>query len=215
MRINCEPAINHALEESCKRTRLMEGPRVTQPLVGTAELDFDQWGTQMTNLLRTTAAVAALTFAATPALAAPVQPDKQASATARIVKPLTLTWEQDLDFGTITLVDSGPTTVAVAQDGTRSCPGTAVTCSGTSQAARYRITGVNNQNVTVTAGNVSLVHSTDNTKTLLMTTDAPASVNLGNSGAAGTPLNIGGSISVAGTTADGTYIGTFAVTVNY
>jgi hypothetical protein len=159
----------------------------------------------MMNILRTTAAVAALALTATPAFAAP---------TARIVKPLSLTWVQDLDFGTVTLVDSGPTTISVAQDGTRSCPGTAVTCSGASTAARYLITGTNNQVVTVNAGNVSMTGPAGSTP-LLVTVNAPASVNLGNSGAAGTPLNIGGSISVAGTQAEGTYTGTFAVTVNY
>ena len=89
----------------------------------------------MINFLRSTAAVAALALTATPALAAPVSPDKQATATARIVKPLSLTWVQDLDFGTVTLVDTGPTTITVAQNGTRTCPGTAVTCSGASTAA--------------------------------------------------------------------------------
>lgn len=168
----------------------------------------------MTNILRSTAAVAALALTATPALGAPVSPDKQATATARIVKPLTLAWVQDLDFGTVTLVDQGPTTISVAQDGTRSCPGTAVTCSGASTAARYLITGTNNQVVTVNSSNVSMTGPAGSTP-LLVTVNAPASVNLGNSGAAGTPLNIGGSISVAGTQMEGTYTGTFAVTVNY
>ncbi len=168
----------------------------------------------MMNILRSTAAVAALALTATPALAAPVGPDKQATATARIVKPLTLAWVQDLDFGTVTLVDQGPTTISVAQDGTRTCPGTAVTCSGGSTAARYLITGTNNQVVTVNSSDVSMTGPAGSTP-LLVTVNAPPSVNLGNSGAAGTPLNIGGSISVAGTQAEGTYTGTFAVTVNY
>ena len=169
----------------------------------------------MMKILGTTAAVAALALTATPAFAAPVQPDKQATATARIIKPLTLVWVDDLDLGSITLVDSGPTTVGITRAGVFSCPGTAVTCSGATKVAKYRITGTNNQNVTVTAGNVSLVNQTDATKTLLLTTDAPATVNLGNSGQAGTEFSIGGSVSVAGTTAEGTYIGTFAVTVEY
>lgn len=169
----------------------------------------------MMKILGTTAAVAALALTATPAVAAPVQPDKQATATARIIKPLTLVWVDDLDLGSITLVDSGPTTVGITRAGVFSCPGTAVTCSGTPKVAKYRITGTNNQNVTVTAGNVSMVNQLDATKTLLLTTDAPATVNLGNSGQAGTEFSIGGNVSVAGTTAEGTYVGTFAVTVEY
>jgi hypothetical protein len=171
----------------------------------------------MKKILGTTAAVAALALTATPAFAAPVQPDKQATATARIIKPLTLTWVQDLDFGSITLVDSGPTTVTVALDGSRTCPGTAVTCSGASSAAKYKVVGTNNQVVKINTGNVSLVNQTDATKTLLMTVITPAGsqINLGNSGQAGTEFALGGSIPVAGTTMEGTYIGTFAVTVEY
>ena len=168
----------------------------------------------MMNILRMTTAVAALTLAATPALAAPAEPTRQATATARIVKPLSIAWFQDMDFGTITLVDQGPTTITVAQDGTRTCPGTAVTCSGASAAARYKITGTNNQVVTVNSGNVSMAGPVGSTP-LSLTVNAPASINLGNSGNAGTDLFIGGSISVAGTQAEGTYTGTFAVTVNY
>jgi hypothetical protein len=170
----------------------------------------------MMKILGTTAAVAAIALTATPAFAAPVEPVRQATATARIIKPLTLTWVADLNFGSITLVDTGPTTVAVARDGSRSCPGTAVTCSGASSAAAYRITGVNNQVVTVNAGNVSLANTTDPTlPSLLMNIDAPANINLGNSGTAGTPLLIGGNISVSGATAEGLYSGTLAVTVEY
>lgn len=164
------------------------------------------------NIFRITAAAAALALTATPALA--VNPDKDATATARIIKPLTLTWVQDLDLGSITLVDSGPTTVGIDQAGTFSCPGTAVTCSGATKVAKYKITGTNNQVVTVNAGNVSMVGPAGSTP-LLLTVDAPASVNLLNSGSSGTEFSIGGSISVAGTQAEGTYIGTFAVTVNY
>ena len=54
---------------------------------------------RMTTLATT---VAALAFSATPALA--VGPsDKNATATARVVKPLTLSWQRDLDLGTIVL----------------------------------------------------------------------------------------------------------------
>ena len=168
----------------------------------------------MMNTLRITAAVAALALSATPTMAAPVVPDKQATATARIVKPLSLAWVQDLDFGTVTLVDQGPATVTVALDGSRSCPNAAVTCSGASTAAKYKITGTNNQTVTVNSSNVSMTGPAGSTP-LLLTVNAPASVPLGNSGSSGTEFAIGGSISVAGSQAEGTYIGTFAVTVNY
>ena len=166
----------------------------------------------MMNILRTTAAVAALALTTTPALAA--SPAKQASATARIVKPLSIVWEQDLAFGEVTLVDTGPTTITVARDGTRNCPGSAVTCSGASSAAWYKVTGTQNQVVTVTAGNVSMVGPANSTP-LLVTVNAPPTLNIGNSGTAGADLLIGGSITVGGGQAEGDYLGTFAVTVNY
>ena len=151
----------------------------------------------MMKILGTTAAAAALALTGTPAFAAPAQPDKQATAPARIIKPLTLVWVDDLDLGSITLVDSGPTTVGISRAGVPSCPGTAVTCSGTMKVAKYRITGTNNQVVTINSGNVSMTGPAGSTP-LLLTVDAPASVNLLNSGAAGTEFPIGGSVSVAG-----------------
>jgi hypothetical protein len=167
----------------------------------------------MKTILRTAAAVAALTLGATPALAA--NATQNATATARIVKPLTLTSTQNLDLGTITLLGSGSTTVGIDQANTLSCPGTNVSCSGSTQVAIYRVTGVNNQSVTVSAPDFELVNQADNTKKLLLDVNAPATVNLGNSGNAGTPFNIGGAVTVDGATAEGTYVGTFAVTVNY
>ena len=167
----------------------------------------------MKNILRTATAVAALTLASTPALAVPAS--QNATATARIIKPLTLTSIQNLDLGSITLVGSGSTTVGVDQAGTLSCPAGNVTCSGSTQVAIYRVTGTNNQSVTVTAPDFELTNQADNTKKLMLDVDAPATVALGNSGSTGTPFNIGGAVTVDGTTAEGTYVGTFAVTVNY
>ena len=101
-----ERAVNQSLEQSRKRTRLMRHSRVTQPWSG-QPLTFRPVGNTHMTLLRTTAAVAALALTATPAFAAPVGPTSNATATARIVKPLTLTWVQDLDLGTIAAVGAG------------------------------------------------------------------------------------------------------------
>ena len=172
----------------------------------------------MTKLLKMTAAVAAIALTATPALAAPTTPDKNATATAKIVKPLTLTWVQDLDLGTVLLSGAGAwsgATVGVSKAGVFSCSNSNVTCSGSTQVAKYKVTGTNNQAVTINAGNVTMTNQNDNTKTLVLTVDNPGTVNLGNSGASGMEFALGGAISVDSTTADGTYSGTFNVTVNY
>ena len=173
----------------------------------------------MNKLLRMIALVAGaatLSLAATPALA--VGPsDKNASATARIVKPLTLTWVQDLDLGTIVL-GAGTWTgamVSIMRNGAFSCTNANVTCSGATKQAQYKVTGTNNQTVQVNAPDVVLTNQNDNTKTLLMTVDNPGTLALGNSGTSGLTFGLGGSITVDSTTTDGTYSGTFNVTVNY
>src|SRR5688500_7519959 len=114
--------------------------------------------------LRTMAAVAALALTATPAFAAPTSPNQNATATARIVRPLTLTWVQDLDLGTILLSGAGAWSgaiVGVSQGGIVSCASANVACSGAVQAARYNVRGTNNQLVTITAPNVTLTNAND------------------------------------------------------
>lgn len=176
----------------------------------------------MSKFLRITSlgtAVAAAALAATPAAAQQVAPsDRNATATARIIKPLTLTWVQDLDLGTIMLTGAGAwagEVVGITSGGTFNCSNVNVTCSGTTQVASYNVTGTQGQTVTINAGNVSLVNQADNTQTLLLTVDNPGSVTLANSGAPGSDFSLGGSITVDSTTVDGVYVGTFDVTVEY
>src|SRR5881628_2495825 len=135
------------------------------------------------------AAAAAVAVAATPALA--VAPTQNATGTARIVKPLTLQWQQDLDLGTI-ILNSGvwtAATVSITPTGTFNCDGgasTKVTCTNATKPAQYKVTGTNNQDVKITAPDVTL---TGPAGTLLMTVSRPGSpvgtINLGNSGSAG------------------------------
>jgi hypothetical protein len=169
-------------------------------------------------ILRTMAAVAALALTATPAFAAPTSPNQNATATARIIRPLTLTWEQDLDLGTILLSGAGAwggAVVSISHAGVFSCANANVTCSGATQTARYNVRGTNNQVVTITAPNVTLTNANDPLETLLMTVSNPGTVTLTSSGVPGDDFNLGGSITVASTTVDGVYSGTFNVTVDY
>jgi hypothetical protein len=170
------------------------------------------------NILRYTAAIAALALTATPAFAAPVSPTQNATATARIVKPLTLTWVQDLNLGTILLSGAGVwggAVVGVSQAGVLSCANANVTCSGAVQQAKYNVRGTNNQLVTITAPNVTLTNANNPLQTLLLTVSNPGSVMLTSSGSPGNDFDLGGSITVASTTGDGVYSGTFNVTVDY
>jgi len=166
----------------------------------------------------TLAATVAVAFTATQAAAAPVSATTDATAKARILRPLQLTSTQNLDLGIIVLSGAGAytATVGIAKDGTTfNCDGGSgnVTCSGTHQAAIYNVSGTKSQPVTIAAGNVTLSDGAGNNLTL--TPDFNTTVNLTNSGAPGTNFNVGGSIQVANTTPDGVYTGTFAVTADY
>ena len=125
---------------------------------------------------------------------------------------------QDLDLGTILLSGAGAwggAVVGVSQAGVLSCANANVTCSGAVQQAKYNVRGTNNQLVTIIAPNVTLTNANNPLQTLLMTVSSPGTVMLTSSGAPGNDFNLGGSITVASTTGDGVYSGTFNVTVHY
>jgi len=120
-------------------------------------------------------------------------------------------------LGNIVLAGSGNWTgaqVAVSQTGVRTCAANLL-CSGTSQMARYTVSGGNKQIVNITAPSVTLRNLSDPSKTLTLTLDAPQSVTLSNSGNQGEAFSVGGSLSLSSSTADGIYSGVLAVTVDY
>ena len=156
---------------------------------------------------------AAVVLAAAPAGAATVM----ATVTANNVKPLLLTKLQDLDLGSATL---GPgvwsnATISLSQAGVLGCANANVTCSGATLVARYNVQGSNQQTVRISAPNVTMVNQSDSTQTLTLVTNAPPSIVLTNSGFPGVDFTIGGSVTLSSTTAAGTYVGTFNVTVDY
>jgi hypothetical protein len=140
-----------------------------------------------------------------------------AAVNASVVKPLILTWLQDLDLGSIVL---GPgtwsgATVSLSRAGVFSCTNANVTCSGATKVAQYNVSGSNNQVVHITAPNVTLVNQGDASQRLTLVVDSPGAVTLTNSGPPGSNFSLGGSISVNSSTVGGTYSGTFNVTVDY
>jgi hypothetical protein len=178
----------------------------------------------MKTLLRMTslAALAATALVAAPASAAPTAPTgvtsgSNATATARIIKPLTLVSTANLDFGTLLLSGAGTWTGAAVDLPTSNviaCP-TNVTCSGTTSVAKYKVTGTNGQTVTITTPDVVLKNANDATKTLTMTVNSPGTVALGNSGNSGVEFPLGGKITLASDTEDRVYSGNFNDTVDY
>jgi len=162
------------------------------------------------------ASVAALALTATQAAAAPVNATSNATAKARILKPLVLASTANFDLGIIVLAGAGAYTATVSLDraNTFNCDGNSgnVTCSGTHTRAAYNVAGTQGQNVTIASGPVSMTNGTD---TLTLTPDHNTTVALTNSGAPGTDFFVGGSLSIPSTTSDGVYTGTFALTADY
>jgi hypothetical protein len=157
------------------------------------------------------------TLPAVPAVAAPTSATTTVTVKASVVKPLSLTALQDLDFGTIALGTGtwSGATVSLSQAGVRSCTNPNTICSGAAQAATYQLVGSNKETVQINAPPVTLVNQGDSSKTIQLVLNAPASIVLTNSGMPGIQFSVGGSMALSSDTAGGTYAGTMTVTVDY
>jgi len=168
----------------------------------------------MTKYIRLAALAAVATVVATPAVAAPVSANPTASANVRILKPLELRGNRNLDFGTIIVgAVVGTDTVSITQAGVLTCgSGGQLTCSGAVASGEYNVRGSNNAVVLITTAASNLSNGTDN---LLFTPSAPVSVTLTNSGDPGEFFSVGGSIDLTAATPEGLYTGVMNVTVDY
>ena len=161
------------------------------------------------------AAIAASMLAATPALAAPVgvTPGSEPQASARIIRPLTLSATGTLNFGTIVLNGiTADRTVTLNADTSITCA-TELVCDLNGTVVTYNVRGTQGQTVTVIKTDSTLTGS--NGGSLTLTPVGQDDVLLTNSGAPGVNFPIGGRITIGTGTADGLYTGTVDVTVNY
>ena len=97
-----------------------------------------------------------------------------------------------------------------------SCTNANITCTGATQVAQYNVQGSNQQTVRISAPNVTLVNQSDSTQ------DADPGRRCPGLGRAyqlrasrASNFSIGGAVTLNSTTAAGTYVGTFNVTVDY
>jgi len=171
------------------------------------------WGIAMTKFVKF-AALAAAALAAAPAVAAPVGvTGTPPSATARIIKPLTLTATGSLNFGTIVMNGVTATrTVTLNADTSITCA-TELVCDLNGTVPTYNVRGTQGQVVTIHKNTSTLNGS--NGGTLTLTPVGQNTVTLTSSGAPGDNFAIGGSIAIASTQADGVYTGFVDVTVEY
>jgi len=156
------------------------------------------------------AAIAALAMNAQAAQAA----SATGTATAKILRQITLTKTSDLQYATI-ISGATASTVTVSPAGAPNC-GAGLTCTGTTTAANFDIQGTNNAVVLVGGdSSVTLNGSLGGSMTSTLTYSA-ASVTLTNGpGTTGGSFQVGGTLSVGANQASGDYSGTFNVTANY
>ncbi len=175
----------------------------------------------MKSVLRYTAAgVALATFGfASAAQAATANAD----ATAEILSTLQITavtTDRTLDFGDI--ADNGltgPSTVVVDPAGVRTC-GANLTCSGTTEAPTFNVTGLVGSQVAISfpAATAPLTYAgtvptgMTGTMTVGTFTSSTSSLTLV---AGNNPFTIGGTLTVNQLQAPGVYTGTVAVEVQY
>ena len=205
-------ALNHPVEQSRKRSRLMTGSRlavVRAPLgLRTCGIIYDQ--------VREIAALAAAVLVTTPALAAPVS----VPVGRHRLRPSRSFGAELTATGSLTSAPSAERRDAnrhrFTQLGQRlTCGGTTeLQCSGTTSVPTYNVRGTNNAVVSIIKTASLLTNANDST-TLSMTPSGAASVTLTNAGAPGTDFNIGGSIVIGSATTDGVYSGFVNVQVDY
>lgn len=164
------------------------------------------------------AATVATGLFASPALATPAGTGSF-DAKAVIVKPVTLTKVDDLDFGTTVMnssLTSATVTVGDAAASVAVCSDTVMlTCSGGQPAAFTLTSGVRGQTVLITFDNAptQLNHATIIGSSVPFSLDAVEDVLLDTNGEGS--FNVGGQITVAAGTDDGVYKATVDVVANY
>lgn len=155
-------------------------------------------------------ALAAIVLASVPFTASAAQITAQMSA--NIVKPVQLTKIQDMNYGTLLVSNyTGTRNVVMSQAGALTCP-VEITCSGAVQTARFNVQGTNKMVVGITVTSGGLVNGS---VTIPFTPSVVSSITLTNSGAPGTNVDIGGTLTVDGTAPGGLYTGTLTITADY
>lgn len=167
--------------------------------------------------MMTGCALAALlmSVAAAPALAA----SANGTATVTILRPITVTKNQDLQFGTVVEPTSGSATVTIDTGGTRTT--TLDVGGGAFGVSDFTVAGEGAAAVTVSVPATFAITNQTTTGTLTVTTtgntlNTGSQTLSGTFGAGGTlAVKVGGQITVLSTTNSGLYSGTFAVTASY
>lgn len=152
-------------------------------------------------------------LAATLAVTGPARAANISAVTSvNVVKPVSLTKLQDMDFGTLTFSGfTGTRTIVLSRPGVLSCAADIV-CSGVAKQARFNVTGTKQLTILLTYSGGTLTNGTDS---IPFTADGQSTMALTNSGSPGTNFDVGGSLTISPTLVGGVYTGTMTVTAEY
>lgn len=132
----------------------------------------------------------------------------------RLIAPLTLTNNADLDMG-IVVPGVTPGTVTInPSTGVQTMTGGVVYASASGTPAQFAVTGAPSHSISITlgAGTVTLIGPAG-TMTLTLSSSVASPTTLSAAGAAN--FGVGGVVGVAANQADGNYVGTLTITVAY
>ena len=133
------------------------------------------------------------------------------NATATIIIPIAIANTTDLAFGSV--VSSGSAdTVVVSPAGARTCGGT-LTCTNSVTAGAFDVTGGTGETYTISLpASTTVISGGDNmTVDTFVSTPTPTGTLTGGA----ETLLVGATLQVAASQPNGSYTGTYSVTVNY
>jgi hypothetical protein len=161
-------------------------------------------------------AMAPALAAAAPASALAVPALADSAAQARILIPLTVQKIDDLDFGGVTATAAGTITLDPVTSAV-STTGGVVASAGTPRAARFIGAASGNAvvNIKLPRQPVTLtrIAGTETMQLRDFTLDSPSKRVM--AGSTAFEFQVGGTVDIGAGQADGTYVGTFTVTVQY
>lgn len=142
----------------------------------------------------------------------------QASISACIITPLTITKKVDMSFGNV-VAGSGIGTVILTTTGTRTSTGGVILPSaipGTITEAKFETTGAANQTYSITLPTSATLTSSSNTMTVNNFISNPTVASGGILNSDGKQdIYVGATLNVGAAQAAGSYSGNFSVTVAY
>ncbi|HEX5258035.1 MAG TPA: DUF4402 domain-containing protein [Sphingomicrobium sp.] len=152
----------------------------------------------------------------TAATAAPVAAKTDATGSASILRPLTMLKQADLDFGELVVAGSGTAVVDPVSAGLTTTGGLA-TIGATAHPATFTTTGSKNSVVLIriptAAVTLTQVGGSATMTVSNWTLDGSTNRRIPQNSAFN--FSVGGTLNVAAGQADGTYTGTFTITVQY